>query len=277
MLLSLDVGNTNLSVGMSNVGEPSGFIGEGRIATSPRDITADAFEALLARLLGLEDRPLEAIVQAIVIASVIPAWSAAAAEVARRCGIPILEASSTTVPIPIRIDRPADAGADRVVNAFAAGRLYGTPAIVVDLGTATTLDVVAADGGYLGGAIAAGLQLGLDALASGTALLPRVELSAPVRVIGRDTISAMQSGAVIGHIGLVNELVHRTRAELASQSPAGARIHGILTGGLSNEAWAKEIRGIDSIDPSLTIRGLVLFHAEVGAPANTLGVAGTPT
>ena len=87
----------------------------------------------------------------------------------------------------------------------------------------------------------------------------------------------MQSGAVIGHIGLVNELVHRTRAELAAQSPAGARIHVILTGGLSNEAWAKEIRGIDSIDPSLTIRGLVLFHAEVGAPANTLGAAGAPT
>ena len=156
-----------------------GFIGEGRIATSPRAITADAFEALLARLLGLEDRPLEAIVQAIVIASVIPAWTAAAAEVASRHGIPLLEASSKTVPIPVRIDRPADAGADRIVNAFAAGRLYGMPAIVVDLGTATTLDVVAADGGYLGGAIAAGLQLGLDALASGTALLPRVELTRP--------------------------------------------------------------------------------------------------
>jgi pimeloyl-ACP methyl ester carboxylesterase len=111
MLLSLDVGNTNLSVGMSNVGEPSGFIGEGRIATSPRDIKADGLEALLARLLGLEDRPLEAIVQAIVMASVIPAWSAAAADLATRRGIPLLEASSKTVPIPVRIDRPADAGA----------------------------------------------------------------------------------------------------------------------------------------------------------------------
>ena len=275
MLLSLDVGNTNLSVGMSNVGEPSGFIGEGRIATSPRPITADALEALLGRLLGLEDRPLEVIVQAIAMASVIPAWSAAATDMAVRRGIPLLEASSKTVPIPIRIDRPADAGADRIVNAFAAGRLYGTPAIVVDLGTATTLDVVAADGGYLGGAIAAGLELGLDALASGTALLPRVEPTAPAKVIGRDTISAMQSGAVIGHIGLVNELIHRTRAELAAQSPSGARIHVILTGGLSNVAWAREIRGIDSIDPSLTIRGLVLLHDEVGAPANAPGAAGT--
>jgi type III pantothenate kinase len=261
MLLSLDVGNTNLTVGMTNIEEPTGFIGEGRIATSPRDITADGFEALLGRLLGLEGRPLEAI----VMASVIPAWSAAALEVAARHGIPFLEATAETVPIPIRVDRPSEAGADRLVNAFAAGRLHGTPAIVVDFGTATTLDVVASDGAYIGGAIAPGLQLGLDALASRTAKLPRIELAAPTRVIGTDTLSAMRSGAVIGHVGLASELIHRTRAELAAQSPEGSRIHVILTGGLSNEPWAKEIRGIDSIDPLLTIRGLVLLYAETGS------------
>ena len=273
MLLSLDVGNTNLTIGMSNVGEPSGFIGEGRIETSPRDITADAFETLLGRLLGLEGRPLEAIVQAMVMASVVPAWSAAAAEVAARRAIPFLEASAETVPIATRVDQPTEIGADRLVNAFAAGRLYGTPAIVVDFGTATTLDVVAADGAYIGGAIAAGVQLGLDALASRTAKLPRIELAAPERVIGRDTVAAMRSGAVIGHIGLANELIHRTRAELAATSPAGARIYVILTGGLSNAPWAREIRGIDTIDPLLTIRGLVLLHAEVasGAPASASG------
>ncbi|MET1231987.1 MAG: type III pantothenate kinase [Candidatus Limnocylindrales bacterium] len=267
MLLSLDVGNTSLTIGMSNVGEPSGFIGEGRIETSPRDIAADAFEALLGRLLGLEGRPLEAIVQAMVMASVVPAWSAAAAEVAARNDIPFLEATAETVPIPIRVDEPTETGADRLVNAFAAGRLYGTPAIVVDLGTATTLDVVATDGGYIGGAIAAGLQVGLDALAARTAKLPRIELAAPDRVIGRNTVAAMRSGAVIGHIGLANELVHRTRAELAAASPAGSRIHVILTGGLSNAPWAREIRGIDTIDPLLTIRGLALLHAEVGSGA----------
>jgi type III pantothenate kinase len=271
MLLSLDVGNTNLTIGMSNVGEPSGFIGEGRIATSPRDIAADAFEALLAGLLGLGDRPLEAIVQTIVMASVIPAWSAAAAEVAARHRIPFLEATTETVPIPIRIDRPSEAGADRLVNAFAAGRLYGTPAIVVDFGTATTLDVIAADGAYIGGAISAGLQLGLDALASRTAMLPRIELVAPDRVIGRSTVAAMQSGAIIGHVGLANELIHRTRAELAAQSPEGSRIHVVLTGGLSNEPWAREIQGIDTIDPLLTIRGLVLLHAEVASTAASSG------
>ena len=267
MLLSLDVGNTDLTIGMSNVGEPSGFIGEGRIATSPRDISADAFEALIGRLLGLEGRPLAAIVQAIVMASVIPAWSAAAAETATRHGIPFLEATVETIPIPVRIDRPSAAGADRLVNAFAAGRLYGTPAIVIDFGTATTLDVVAADGAYIGGAIAAGLQLGLDALAARTAKLPRIELATPTRAIGTDTVSAMQSGAVIGHVGLASELIDRTRAELAAASPEGARIRVIVTGGLSNEPWVKEIRGIDAIDPLLTIRGLVLLHAEVEATA----------
>jgi type III pantothenate kinase len=267
MLLSLDVGNTNLIIGMSNVGEPSGFIGEGRIATSPRDISAGALETLLDRLLGLDGRPLPDAVEAIVLASAIPAWSAAAVELAARHGIPFLEATAETVPIPVRLAHPSEAGADRLVNAFAAGRLYGTPAIVVDFGTATTLDVVAADGAYIGGAIAAGLELGLDALATRTAKLPRIELSAPAHVIGRDTVTAMQSGAVIGHIGLANELIRRTRAELAAESPPEATIHVILTGGLSNEPWVTEIDGVDTIDPSLTIRGLVLLHAEVTSSA----------
>ena len=267
MLLSLDVGNTNVTIGMSNLGEPHGFIGEGRVETSPRDITGEALEALLRRLLGLEDRPLEGIVQAVVMASVVPAWSAAVGELTARHGIPFLSASAETVPIPIRVDHPSEAGADRLVNAFAVGRLHGTPAIVVDLGTATTLDVVAADGAYVGGAIAAGVQLGLDALASRTALLPPIELAAPSRVIGTDTVSAMRSGAVIGHIGLVSELVHRTRMELAATSPDASRIHVVLTGGLSNAPWAKEIRGIDTVDPLLTVRGLVLLHAEATSAA----------
>lgn len=265
MLLSLDIGNTNLSVGMSDLGEPAEGIGQGRIATSPRDISPDALEELLARQLGLGGQPLGTAVEAIVLASVIPAWSAAVRAVAARQGIPLLEATAETVPIPIRVDHPAEAGADRLVNAFAAGRLYGAPAIVVDFGTATTLDVVASDGAYVGGAIAAGLELGLDALAARTAKLPRIELATPDRVIGTDTISAMQSGAVIGHIGLASELIRRTRAELAAAGPDGARIQVIATGGLSNEPWVNEIQGLDAVDPMLTIRGLVLLWETVAA------------
>ncbi len=103
-------------------------------------------------------------------------------------------AAAGTVPLAIRVDRPSEVGADRLVNALAAARLYGTPAVVVDFGTATTLDCVATDGAYVGGAIAPGLELGLEALAARTAKLPRIELRAPDRAIGRDTVTAMQCG-----------------------------------------------------------------------------------
>jgi type III pantothenate kinase len=263
MVLALDVGNSRLTAAWADAtgsGEPTVRSRE----TQPRDISADQLDTLLREMLDLGADPLERRVGAMVVASVVPAWSAAIRELAARHGLACLEASAETVPIPVRVDRATEAGADRLVNAFAAGRFYGTPAIVVDFGTATTLDVVAADGAYIGGAIAAGLELGLDALAARTARLPRIELAAPDRVIGTDTVSAMRSGAVIGHIGLANELIRRTRAELAAQSPAGARIQVIATGGLSNEPWVEEIEGIDVIAPTLTIRGLLLLWQTMG-------------
>ena len=120
-------------------------------------------------------------------------------------------AAAGTVPLAVRVDRPGEVGADRLVNALAAARLYGTPAVVVDFGTATTLDCVAADGAYVGGAIAPGLELGLEALAARTAKLPRIELRAPDRAIGRDTVSAMQSGTVFGYQALATGLLRRVR------------------------------------------------------------------
>ena len=185
------------------------------------------------------------------MASVVPAWSAAAADVAARHAIPFLEANAETVPIATRVDQPTEIGADRLVNAFAAGRLYGTPAIVVDFGTATTLDVVAADGAYIGRrhrgrASARPRRPG----ARDTPQLPRIELAAPDRVIGRDTVAAMRSGAVIGHIGLANELIHRTRAELAATSPAGRADLRHPDGWPLQRALGREIRGIDASRPA---------------------------
>ena len=110
----------------------------------------------------------------------------------------ILVASAGNVPLAVRVDRPHEVGADRLVNALAAARLYGTPAVVVDFGTATTLDCVGTDGAYVGGAIAPGLELGLEALAARTAKLPRIELRTPDRAIGRDTVSGMQVGPCSG-------------------------------------------------------------------------------
>jgi type III pantothenate kinase len=160
----------------------------------------------------------------------------------------------------VRVDQPAAVGHDRLVNAFAAGLLYGRPAIVIDLGTATTLDVVAPDGTFLGGAIAPGLGLGLDALADRTAQLPRVALELPERAIGTDTVSAMLSGAVLGYFGLVKELVRRISAELG-----GAKPKVVLTGGLSALPWAESIPTVDFIDPLLTLRGLALLERELAA------------
>ena len=126
------------------------------------------------------------------------------------------------MPLAVRVDRPGEVGADRLVNALAAARLHGTPAVVVDFGTATTFDCVAADGAYVGGAIAPGLELGLDALAARTAKLPRVELRAPDRAIGRDTVSAIQSGTVLGYQALTAGLLARIRRELADANGISA-------------------------------------------------------
>jgi type III pantothenate kinase len=150
------------------------------------------------------------------------------------------------------------------VNVLAAARLHGTPAVVVDLGTATTFDCLAQDGAFVGGAIAPGVDLSLGALASGTARLPRVELRAPDRAIGRDTAAAIQSGTVLGHVAMVNGLLGRIRRELADAADvAAAEVNVILTGGLSNAPFATAIEGVTVIDPDLTLKGLAILHAEV--------------
>jgi type III pantothenate kinase len=259
MLLALDIGNTNVTLGLFRAGT---LVATRRAATRP-EATADEFEATLDALLRLDDAAL-ADVSAIVAASVVPALTGAATTVAARRERPILLASPGTMPLAVRVDRPNEVGADRLVNALAAQRLYGTPAVVVDFGTATTFDCVAADGAYVGGAIAPGLELGLEALATRTAKLPRIELRAPARAIGRDTVSAMQAGAVLGYQALTAGLLSRIRAELAEANDvAPTEVKAILTGGLSAAPWAEALEGIDAIDPALTLKGLAILHAEV--------------
>jgi type III pantothenate kinase len=260
MLLALDVGNSNITVGRFRAGALLGT----RRATSASRTTPDEIEVMLAGLLRLDGVTL-ADVDSIVVVSVVPSIAAAVERIAERHDRPLLVATAGTVPIALRVDRPGEVGADRLVNALAAGRLYGTPAIVLDFGTATTFDCVAADGAYVGGAIAPGLELGLEALATRTAKLPKVELRAPDRVIARDTVSAVQSGTVLGHQSLAGGLLQRMRAELAESSGVTpADVQAIATGGLTNLPWIKGVRGIDSVDPELTLKGLAILHAEVG-------------
>jgi type III pantothenate kinase len=259
MLLAVDVGNTNLTLGLVE----DGALESVRRAATQHAGTADELEVLLRDLVALDDHALHG-VSAMAVASVVPGVTAALSTVAARLGIPVLLASSGTVPIAIRVDRPDLVGADRIVNALAALRLHGAPAVVVDCGTATTLDCVGPDGAFVGGAIAPGLELGLAALAERTAKLPRVDLRAPDRVIARDTVAAIQAGTVIGYQALVAGLVGRARAELAESAGGTPEdVHTILTGGLAAAAWAAEVVGIDVIDPDLTLKGLAILHAEV--------------
>jgi type III pantothenate kinase len=259
MLLAIDIGNTNVTVGSFRNGA---LVATRRTATE-RNATADELELRLADLLRLDDALL-ADVSAIACASVVPSLTAALETVAERHERPILLATAGTVPLPIRVDRPGDVGPDRLVNALAAARLHGAPAIVVDAGTATTFDCVAPDGAYVGGAIAPGLVIGLEALVERTAKLPRIELRPPDRAIGRDTVAAMQSGTVLGYRALVSGLLARLRRELADLGDiAPGDIKAILTGGLSAGPWAAGLEGIDIVDPELTLEGLAILHAEV--------------
>jgi type III pantothenate kinase len=258
MWLALSVGNTNVA---------SAPIEDGRLA-GPRRLsswrTSDGagFEPLFEELVESHVSA-PAAFEGLVASSVVPAASSALERVAQQRGIPLIHAGPRNLPIAIRVPEPESVGADRLVNAYAAGRLHGAPAIVVDLGTATTVDAVGSDGSFLGGAIAAGAQLGLDALADRTALLPRVEMTAVRRAIGQDTVEAMRIGSALGQIGLVRELIDRIRVEL-SRDAGGRPIRTIATGGHATSAWAAELP-VEVVDPDLTIRGLALLQSELAA------------
>ena len=260
MLLAIDIGNSNVTLGLFRAGA---LLGTRRAQTDAR-ATPDEVELLLAGLVGLEGIAL-ADVDRFALASVVPSLTASVEAVAERRGQGLVIASSGSIPIAVRVDRPDEVGADRLVNALAAARLYGTPAVVMDLGTATTLECVAADGAYVGGAIAPGLELGMEALAAHTAKLQRIELRTPDRAIGRNTVAAMQAGTIFGYQALADGLLERVRAELAESSGvAPSEVKTILTGGLSAAPWARALRGIDAIDLELTLKGLAILHAEVG-------------
>jgi len=260
MLLAIDIGNTNITIGLFRAGA---LLGTRRATTNPA-ATPDELELVLAGLLQLDGLALGD-VDAISLASVVPALTATVDSIAQRRGRSLVIASAGTVPVAVRVDRPDEVGADRLVNVLAAARLYGTPAVVMDLGTATTLECVAGDGAFVGGAIAPGLELGLEALAARTAKLPRVELRTPERAIGRNTVQAIQSGTIFGYQALAAGLLERVRGELAEANGVGPdAVKAILTGGLSAAPWARALRGIDAIDPELTLKGLAILHAEVG-------------
>jgi type III pantothenate kinase len=159
----------------------------------------------------------------------------------------------TRLPVEVRVDAPQEVGADRIVNTVGAYRKYGPDLIVIDFGTATTFDVVAADGAYVGGVIAPGVNLSIEALHRAAARLPNIDVARPEQVVGRDTLSCMRSGAYWGYVGLIEGVCARIDAE------RGVRSTVIATGGLSS-LFAKATESIHHVDPDVTMRGLVDIH-----------------
>ncbi len=264
MLLALDIGNSNVTLGLVH----GGAIVAGRRASTHALSSADELEMLLDALLRLDGATL-ADVTGIALASVVPTLTSRAETLADRRGLPLLSATAAVMPIHVRVDRPAEVGADRLVNALAVARLYGTPAIVVDFGTATKFDCVARDGGYVGGAIAPGIEIGIDGLASRTARLPRIFPRRPAKAIGTDTVSAMQSGVVLGYRALTLGLIETIRTELArAEKVDESTVQVILTGGLSASDWLKDLPGVDAVDQEITLKGLaILWDVVNGSPA----------
>jgi type III pantothenate kinase len=248
-LFCIDIGNTNVVMGLY-VGEE--LATHWRIATDHNKM-ADEYAMLI---LDLFERSAQdpADVKGVIIASVVPPLTGIFEKLSRRyfSQPSLIVDSGVRTGVQIRYDNPAEVGADRVVNAVAAYRLYGGPACVVDFGTATTFDALSSEGDYLGGAIAPGIGIAAEALFQRTAKLPRIDLVRPPAVIGKTTIQSMQSGLLFGYVGLVEGIVARFRAEL------GPEMKVIATGGLASLV-AAETAVIDAVEPWLTLEGLRLI------------------
>lgn len=251
MLLAIDAGNTNI---VFAVHDGKHIRGQWRASTN-HERTADEHLVWLSNLMRFSGLEPAAITNAI-LSTVVPQARTELETLCRQrlgCELMVVGAPGVELPLEVRVERPREVGADRLVNAVAAHRHHGGPLIIVDFGTATTLDIVDDEGNYIGGIIAPGANLSMRALHAAAAQLPNVAVEPPENIIGRNTVSAMQSGVFWGYVSLVEGLVARVREEY------GAPMKVIATGGL-----ASVFRGgtdlLEHEDPDLTIRGLVDIH-----------------
>jgi type III pantothenate kinase len=256
MLLVIDAGNTNV---VAAVHDGRGWRGTWRISTEPQR-TSDQYAVWLLSLLDLAGLK-RAEVNAAVIGTVVPAALYHLRRLVRDWFEvePLVARSSLDWGFEIRVDNPEEVGADRLLNSLAAHRRYRGPLVVIDFGTATTFDVVAEDGAYLGGVIAPGINLSIEALHQAAARLPRIGIGRPQAVIGRNTVAAMQSGVYWGYVAMVEGMVTRIQAEF------GARLKVIATGGLA-PLLAEGTSVIERTDPDITLEGLRLLAERNPAP-----------
>ena len=254
MLLAIDVGNTNVTIG---VFDGDRLAHSWRLA-SLRERTADELGILLTRLFEQAHLPVSR-VDGIAVASVVPPLTRPMEEMCERYFSRMaLVVDATNAGMTVHYTPVADVGADRIVNAVAAwekyGRSAGTPLIVVDFGTGTTFDAISSGGEYLGGVICPGINISAEALFQRAARLPRVDVRKPAEVIGQNTVNAMQSGLFFGYVEMVDGLVRRMRAAL----PGGDAASVIATGGLA-EVLSGESTAIQHVDQNLTLDGLRLI------------------
>lgn len=252
MLLAIDIGNTNITLG---VWDGSSWQREWRLQTAS-ERTADEFGILLTGL--LREAQLEKAIDGVILASVVPSLSSTFLKLcAQYLHLePLVVSSREAGGIQILTDNPAEVGADRIVNAVAAYHLFHGPCIVIDMGTATSFDVISGRGELLGVAIAPGIQLAADALISRAAQLSHVPLQAPPQVTGRNTVHAIQSGLIFGYVSLIEGMVKRL---LEEHPDTGQKIQVIGTGGLIN-LIAPHTDIIDHVDPWLTLTGLRVIY-----------------
>lgn len=256
MRLVVDAGNTNIVFAVRG---PLGWRGIWRIATEAQR-TSDEYAVWLLALFqhaGLARGDIDSA----VIGTVVPVALYHLRRLVREWFEvePLIARSSLDWGFAIKTDNPEDVGADRLLNGLAAHRKYAGPLVVIDFGTATTFDVVDHDGSYLGGAIAPGINLSIEALHQAAARLPRIGIGRPASVIGRGTVAAMQSGLYWGYVGLIEGLVLRIRGEY------GAPMKIIGTGGLA-PLFAEGTDVIEQVDPDLTLDGLVFLAERNPAP-----------
>jgi len=248
LLLAVDVGNTQTVLGLY---EGDRLAEHWRVATEA-ERTGDELAALVGRLLELRDAGFEDI-GGVCLSSTVPPLVRAYEEFARDYvqARLLVVGPGTKTGIPIVYDDPREVGPDRIANAVAARERYGAPCIVVDFGTSTNFDIVSAAGEYVGGVLAPGIEVSMEALFARAARLVKVDFSAPPSVIGKTTVAGLQSGMVYGFAGQVDGIVRRVRAEIGESAPV------VATGGLA-ELIAPHAETIDTVDPLLTLEGLRL-------------------
>ncbi|WP_433871037.1 type III pantothenate kinase [Saccharopolyspora sp. CA-218241] len=259
MLLAIDIGNTNITVG---VYDPAGdeLVRDWRMRTEPR-MTADELSLTMRGLIGhYAER-----ITGIAALSTVPALLRELRVMLERDwdDLPrVVVEPGVRTGVPLLVDNPKEVGADRVINTLAAHHLHATNCVVVDFGTSTNIDVISARGEFLGGVFAPGIEISLDALAARAAQLRKVELAAPRSVIGKNTVECLQSGILYGFAGQVDGLVRRIVEELGASRPGPTAV--LATGGLAPLVLA-ESEMIDHHVPDLTLQGLKLvFNRNIG-------------